>query len=40
MKVTLGEIENNLMETDREGNETEIQTNNLEHEEEINIQPE
>ena len=36
MKVMLSEIKNNPQETNREG----IQANNLEHKEEINIQPE
>ena len=40
MKVTLSEIKNNPQETNREGKETGIQTNDLEHKEEINIQPE
>ena len=38
MKVTLTEIQNNLQETNREGKEFGMQTNNLEHKEEINIQ--
>ena len=36
MKVILSEIKHNPQETNREG----IQANNLEHKEEINIQPE
>ena len=40
MKVTLSEIKNNPQETNREGKEDRIQTNNLEHKEEISIQPE
>ena len=40
MKVTLSEIKKNLQETNREGKEAGIQTNNLEHKEETNIQPE
>ena len=39
MMVTLSEIKNNPQETNREGKEVGIQTNNLEHKEEINIQP-
>ena len=37
MKVTLSEIKNNPQETNREGKEAGIQTNDLEHKEEINI---
>ena len=40
MKVTLSEIENNPQETNREGKEAGTQTNDLEHKEEINNQPE
>ena len=40
MKVTLSEINNNPQETNKEGKEAGIQTNELEHKEEINIQPE
>ena len=36
MKVTLSEIKNNPQETNREGKEAKIQTNDLEHKEEIN----
>ena len=39
MNVTLSEIKNNPQETNREGKEAEFQTNELEHKEEINIQP-
>ena len=39
-KVTLSEIKKNPQGTNREGKETRIQTNDLEHKEEINIQPE
>ena len=40
MKVTLSEIKKNLQGTNSEGKEDGIQINNLEHKEEINIQPE
>ena len=40
MKVTLSELKKNPQETNRERKEAGIQTNNLEHREEINIQPE
>ena len=40
MKVTWSEIKKNLQVTNSEGKEAEIQINNLEHQEEINIQPE
>ena len=40
MKVTLCEIKKNLQGTNSEGKEDGIQINNLEHKEEINIQPE
>ena len=40
MKVTLNEIKNNTQEINREGKEAGIQTNDLEHKEEINTQPE
>ena len=40
MKVTLSEIKNNPQETNREGKEAGTQTNDLEHKEEINNQPE
>ena len=40
MKVTLSKIKNNPRETNREGKEAGIQTNILEHNENINIQPE
>ena len=40
MKVTISEIKKNPQGTNSEGNETRIQINNLEHKEEINIQPE
>ena len=40
MKVTLNEIKNNPQVANREGKEAGIQTNYLEHREEINIQPE
>ena len=36
MKVTLSEIKNNPQETNREGKEARIQTNDLEHKKEIN----
>ena len=39
MQVTLSEIKANPQETNREGKEAGIQTNDLEHKEEINIQP-
>ena len=40
MKVTLSEIKKNLQGTNSEGKEARIQINDLEHKEEINIQPE
>ena len=40
MKVTLSEIKINLQGTGSEGKEAGIQINNLEHKEEISIQPE
>ena len=40
MKVTLREIKKNLQGTNSEGKEARIQINDLEHKEEINIQPE
>ena len=40
MKFTLSEIKKNLQETNSEGKEARIQINDLEHREEINIQPE
>ena len=40
MKVTLSEIKKSLWETISRGEEARIQINNLEHKEEINIQPE
>ena len=40
MKITLSEIKKNLQWTNSEGNKAGIQINDLEHEEEINIQPE
>ena len=40
MKATLSEIKKNLQRTNSEGNKAGIQINDLEHEEEINIQPE
>ena len=40
MKVTLSDIKKNLQGTNHEGKETGIQINDLEHKEEINIQPE
>ena len=40
MKVTLSEIEKNPQGTNSEGKEVGIQINDLEHKEEINIQPE
>ena len=40
MKVTLSEIKKNLQGTNSEGKEDGIKINNLEHKEEINIQPE
>ena len=40
MKVTLSKIKKNLQETNSEGKEARIQINDLEHREEINIQPE
>ena len=39
-KVTQSEIKNNPQEISKEGKEARIQTNDLEHKEEINIQPE
>ena len=38
MKVTLSEIKKKLQGANREGKEFGMQTNNLEHKEEINIQ--
>ena len=40
MKVTLSEILKNLQGTNSEGKEARIQINDLEHQEEIKIQPE
>ena len=40
MKVTLSEIKKNLQETNSGGDEARIQINDLEHKEEISIQPE
>ena len=40
MKVTLSEIKKNLERTNSGGDEAKIQINNLEHKEEISIQPE
>ena len=40
MKVTLSEIKENPQVTNSEGKEVEIQIDDLEHKEEINIQPE
>ena len=40
MKVTISEIKKNLKGTNSEGKEARIQINDLEHKEEINIQPE
>ena len=40
MRVTLSEINNNSQDTNREGKEARTHTNDLEHKEEINIQPE
>ena len=40
MKATLSEIKKNSQGTNSEGKEAEVEINNLEHEEEINIQPE
>ena len=40
MKAILGEIKKNPQETNSEGKEARIQLNDLEHIEEINIQPE
>ena len=40
MKVTLREVKKNLQGSNNEGKETRIQTNDLEHKEEINIQQE
>ena len=40
MKVTLSEIKKNLQGTKNEGKKTGTQINDLEHKEEINIQPE
>ena len=39
MKVTLSEIKKTLQGTNSEGEEVGIQIKNLEHKEEINIQP-
>ena len=39
MKVPLGEIKKNLQENNRAGKEDKIQTDDLEHKEEISIQP-
>ena len=40
VKVTLSEIKKNSQETNSEGKKAGIQVNDLEHKEEINIQPE
>ena len=40
MKVILSEIKKNLQGTNSEGKEARIQINDLEHKEEIHIQPE
>ena len=40
MKAILSEIKKNLQGTNSEAKKAEIQINNLEHKEEINIQPE
>ena len=40
MKVTLNEIKKDPQGTNREGKEAWIQINDLEHKEEVNIQPE
>ena len=40
MKATLSEIKKNLQGTNSEGEEAWIKINNLEHKEEISIQPE
>ena len=40
MKVTLSEIKKNSQGTNHEGKEARVKTNNLEHKEERNIQPE
>ena len=40
MKALLKEIKNNLQETNSEGKDAKIQIYDLEHKEEINIQPE
>ena len=40
MKFTLSEIKKNLQGTNSEGKEARIQINDLEHKEEISIQPE
>ena len=40
MKALQSETKKNPQETNSEGNEARIQINNLEHKEEINIQPE
>ena len=40
MKATLSEIKKNPQGTNREGKEARVQSNNLAHKEEINIQPE
>ena len=39
MKVTLSKIKKNLQRTNCEGKEARIQINDLEHKEEINVQP-
>ena len=40
MKVTLSEIKKNPQETSSDGKQARIQINDLDHEEEISIQPE
>ena len=40
MKAMLSEIKENVQGTNSEGKDARIQINNLEHKEEINIQPE
>ena len=40
VKVTLSEIKKNVQRTNSEGEEARIHINNLEHKEEISIQPE
>ena len=40
MKATQRELKQNIQGTNSEGKEARIQINNLEHKEEINIQPE